>query len=104
MLQFGIRDLFFAMALVGMGAAWWVSDRAWRVHSEALNAERIAVIHQAEDLRNTVRHAKSRHDEMRKDIRDLYLYGHPPMSEKGTIMSRQTKVDWSVMDKPIPSP
>ncbi len=102
MFRFSIRDLLFVTVIVATGTGWWTTSHALQLKNQAVNAERVAVIHQAQKLHDMLGRAKLNNDSLNEDYN--YFMRHPPMTETHSRLSSRAKIDWSVLDEPIPPP
>ena len=101
-MRFSIRDLLWLTVIVAMGTGWWTTSHALQLRNQAVNAERVAVIHHAQKLQDMLGRAKLNNDQLEEDV--SYLMRHPLMTETSSRTSQRYKVDWSVLKEAIPAP
>ena len=91
MFRFSIRDLLWVTLVVAVAVGWFC-------HYRVTDANRQAVIQHAEKLKETLGFAKRHCENLEQDVEFF-------KSARGSYMGpkKYYKVDWAVLDEPIPA-
>jgi hypothetical protein len=90
MFRFSIRDMLWVTLVVAVAVGWFC-------HYRATDANRRAVIQHAGKLKETLGFAKRHCEQLEQDV-ELKSAGLSYMGPR-----KYWKVDWTVLDEPIPS-